>query len=154
MTRTIVAILALAQGMLFAQSKSPAQPSSTPVLQSALLQPAAFSAFSAKDNTATSSTGKIRISSLVAPKLIQSVSLTVASSPRMLATDSTVVLDLTVDESGKPTHIQVAESANPSLDQEVVAAVSQFRYKPGTLDGQPTAFPVKLHYTVKQGSSY
>jgi hypothetical protein len=143
MTRTIVAILALAPGMLVAQSKSPAQPSSTPVLQSALLQPAAFSAFSAKDNTATSSTGKIRISSLVAPKLIQSVSLTVASSPRMLATDSTVVLDLTVDES-----------ANPSLDQEVVAAVSQFRYKPGTLDGQPTAFPVKLHYTVKQGSSY
>jgi TonB family protein len=150
MTRTIAAILALTPGVLFAQAQSPAQPSSTPVLQSALLQPAAFVAFKASDN-ASANAASLRVSTgVVAPKLIHQADLAAArplsdSHPG----DRTVVLEMMVDATGKPTNLHVVAANDPTLDNEVIATVSQFRYKPGTLNGQPTAFPVRLHYTVQ-----
>jgi TonB family protein len=66
----------------------------------------------------------------------------------MLPGDHTVV-EMMVDETGKPTNLHVVKSFSPLLDHQVLQAVSQFRYKPGTLNGQPTAFPVKLHYTIE-----
>jgi hypothetical protein len=150
MTRTIAAILALTPGVLFAQAQSPAQPSSTPVLQSALLQPAAFVAFKASDN-ASANAASLRVSTgVVAPKLIHQADLAAArplsdSHPG----DRTVVLEMMVDATVKPTNLHVVAANDPTLDNEVIATVSQFRYKPGTLNGQPTAFPVRLHYTVQ-----
>jgi hypothetical protein len=156
MTRTIAAILALTPGMLLAQAKSPAQPSSTPMLQSALLQPAAFAALKASDNaSATSST--VRVSTgVVAPKLLKSVALTAdgKAHDRLTAADRTILVGMTVDEAGNPQNVHVIETVDPILDGEVVAAVKQFHYQPGTLDGQPAAFPVRLHYVLQQGSVY
>jgi TonB family protein len=154
MTRTIVAILALTPGMLLAQAKSPAQPSSTPVLQSALLQPAAFAAIKASNNNPAASNTSARISTgVVAPKLVHQVSLP-ANSYRMTSAENTVVIRMVVDEKGTPTQLQVERSADPILDQEVLQAVSQFHYRPGTLNGEPVAVPVKLEYKLEPGTAY
>jgi outer membrane biosynthesis protein TonB len=154
MTRTIAAILALAPGMLLAQAKTPAQPSSTPVLQSALLQPVAFAATKSSDN-ATSST-PVRISTgVIAPKLVHRVTLApTASRNYVLSADTTVVVKMVVDETGKPTNLHLVGNSDPFIAREVLDAVNQFRYQPGTLDGQPTAVPVKLEYTLQAGAAY
>jgi TonB family protein len=56
---------------------------------------------------------------------------------------------MTVDPTGKPTNLHIVKAFNAAIDQQVLATVSQFRYKPGTLNGQPTDFPVRLHYTIQ-----
>ncbi len=154
MTRTIAAILALAPGMLFAQAKSPAQPSSTPVLQSALLQPAAFNVVkTSNSNTAAGNTSARISTGVTAPKLVHQATLS-ANSYRMVAAENTVVIRLIVDENGNPTQLSVEKSADPILDKEVLQAVSQFHYQPGTLNGQPVAVPVRLEYKLEPGTAY
>ncbi len=150
MTRTIVAILALTPGVFFAQAQTPAQPSSTPVLQSALLQPVAFGAFKSSEN-GSANPSNLRVSTgVVAPQLIHQAELAnIQPGSSALPGEHTVVLEMTVDETGKPTNLHIVKPFNSIVDQQVVATVSQFRYKPGTLNGQPTAFPIKLHYTIQ-----
>jgi TonB family protein len=150
MTRTIVAILALTPGVLFAQAHTPAQPSSTPVLQSALLQPVAFAATKASDHAAAN-TSTVRVSTgVVAPQLIHQAELSaIEPSSTILPGDHTVVVEMTVDTTGKPTDLHIVKSFAPVIDQKVLTTVSEFRYKPGTLNGQPTAVPVRLHYTIQ-----
>jgi TonB family protein len=153
MTRTIVAILALTPAMLFAQAKSPAQPSSTPVLQSALLQPVAFVAEKSNDNAAANTTPARISTGVVAPRLVHSVDVTVDQDDARLAIlDREVVVEMIVDQAGNPTNLKVIQSADQALDKNVLTAVSQFRYRPGTLDGQPAAVPVRLEVTVPHGS--
>jgi len=60
-----------------------------------------------------------------------------------------VVVDLTVDESGKPTNLKVVKSADPFTDRGVLDAVSQYQFQPGTLDGTKVAVPVTIAYTIK-----
>jgi hypothetical protein len=144
MTRTIAAILALTPGILFAQSHVPAQPSSTPVLQSALLQPVAFAATSASEN-GSPNTSSLRVSTgVVAPQLVHQPELAIKRSSTLLPGDHTIV-----DATGKPTNLHIVTPFNAVIDQQVLATVSTFRYKPGTLNGQPTDFPVRLHYTIQ-----
>jgi TonB family protein len=147
--RTIVAILALSPAMLFAQAKVPAQPSSTPVLQSALVNVNPLYASAAAAAT------PVRVSTGVTPpKLIHSVALDQSGLilPQLFNTDRTVVIDMTVDETGKPTDLKVAKSADLVTNTEVLAAVAQFRYQPATVSGTPVAIPVKLEYTITHGT--
>ena len=53
-----------------------------------------------------------------------------------------------VHENGKPTDLAIVRSAGTALDKNVLAAVSQYRFKPGTLDKQPTAIPVNLQINL------
>ncbi len=152
MTRTIVAILALSPAMLFAQAHVPAQPSSTPVLHASLLQPAALVSEKSENGAAP---GSLRISTgVVAPKLVSSVSISSTSANHVVAIDRKVVVEMTVSESGKPCDLKVVESADPAMNDNVIAAVSRFQYKPGTLDGTPAAVPVRLEITIPRGTAY
>jgi TonB family protein len=63
-------------------------------------------------------------------------------------TDKKVVVEMLVDESGKPSDIKVVGSLAPVMERNVLAAVSQFRFTPGTLDNQPAAVPVDLEITL------
>jgi TonB family protein len=153
MKRTIVAILALAAPALIAQTATQAQPVSTPVLQTRVVQPAIFAsaAAPAADPTKTATT-PVRISTgVVAPKLVHSVDISRerATLTKVPGRDSVVVVDLTVDEKGKPTTLKVVKSADPFTDKGVLDAVSQYQFKPGTLDGTTVAVPVTIAYTIK-----
>jgi TonB family protein len=59
-----------------------------------------------------------------------------------------VILNLKVDEAGRPTNVQITKSPNASLDQPVLAAVRKFRFQPATLDNKPVAVPLVLTLEV------
>lgn len=148
MRKIIVATLLLTPMLLNAQASSPAQPqaSGTLTLQSKFVQPTELNASEA-DHTAPP-----RISTGVeSPKLIHTVAIqsdydAISSG---LTTDRKVVVEMVVDETGKPSDLKIVQSLNPLMDKNVLAAVSQYRYKPGTLDGEPTSIPVSLQVTLR-----
>jgi TonB family protein len=153
MKRTLVAILALSPVLAFAQTNSPAQPRSTQL--AAAYAPANLPAASSADRAATAST--IRVSTGVTPPhVISSVNFVAENTAalRHVAVEQHVVVTLDVDAAGKPTNLAIAKSAGPILDKEVLATVSQYRFQPGKLDGQPTAVPVRLDVVVPAGTTY
>jgi TonB family protein len=151
MKRTIVAILALSPVLAFAQTNTPAQPRSTQIAEAHA--PASFPTPSA-DRAAAAST--VRVSTGVTPPHVSHAVAFVSSQSRNAATavEQKVVLQLNVDETGKPTDISVVQSAGPIVDKDVVATVSQYRFTPGKLDGVATAVPVKLEVVVPAGTIY
>jgi TonB family protein len=128
--------------MLHAQAK-------TPVLQSQLSQPKLMlSAASGADRTTTSG---LRVSTgVVAPKLIHTVDIRSdgAQVYSVAGTDRKVVVDMVVDATGKPSALKIVKSAGPLMDENVLEAVSQYRYVPGTVSNQPTAVPVNLEIDI------
>jgi TonB family protein len=146
----IVATLALFPVLLHAQANSPAQPqaASNSALESKLVEPKAISG--SEINTATN--GSVRISTgVVSPKLIHTVDVSAeeGSAWKVFGGDQTVVVALVVEPTGKPADLKIVQSADPVLDRNVLEAVSQYRFKPGTVSNQPTAIPVTLQVVVK-----
>jgi outer membrane biosynthesis protein TonB len=56
---------------------------------------------------------------------------------------------MTVDVTGKPSNLKILQSLGPVMDHNVLAAVGQYRFTPGTLDGIPTAVPVNLQVVLR-----
>jgi TonB family protein len=61
-----------------------------------------------------------------------------------------VVLQLNLDQQGKPADIQVVKSINPTLDADVVDAVRQFRWTPATLNKLPVSTDLTLNVVVQR----
>jgi TonB family protein len=158
MKRTIfVAALALTPALLQAQATTPAQTSSPAVLSARLAPVADIKAAAANAAPAASAPSTVRVSTgVVAPKLLNPLAFanTAENRAHVAANEVTVVVTLTVDETGKPQQVAVSKSADAVLDQQVVAAISQARFKPGTLDGEPFALPVRLRVVVERGTEY
>ena len=150
MRKVIVASLALFPMLLHAQAKSPAQPQASsylPTLQSELIEPKAFGG----ENDDATTASPLRVSTgVVAPKLTHTVDISTDGDLTWEAIpfDRVAVVKMMVDENGKPSDMQIVESVSPTMDKNVLAAVSQYRFKPGTLDNQPTAVPVTLHILI------
>lgn len=151
MRRVIVATLLLSPMLLHAQANSPAQPQ-TSTLQSKLVQPVAFG--SEPDRNATGTATPLRISTGVnAPKLIHTVDVeSDAGFTAAARFERTAVVSMTVDPSGKPSDLKIVQSVNPIMDKNVLAAVSQYRFTPGTLDNQPVAVPVNLSVVLRSST--
>src|ERR1700736_4222937 len=151
MRRVTWAPLALTPMLLHAQANSPAQTQSSPAsttLQSKLVQPAELNASEAVAHSTT----PVRVSTgVAAPKLIHTVAIETDSDliPRGLAFDRKTVVEMTVDATGKPSNLKILQSLGPVMDHNVLSAVSQYRFTPGTLDGQPTSVPVNLQVVLR-----
>jgi TonB family protein len=151
MRKVIVAALALSPMLLHAQANSPAQTQSSAAratLQSKLVQPAELNGSEAAAPTAT----PVRISTGVgAPKLIHTVTIESDSDriPTGFAFDRKTVVEMTVDATGKPSNLKILQSLGPEMDHNVLAAVGQYRFTPGTLDGAPAAVPVNLQLILR-----
>jgi TonB family protein len=152
MRSVIVATLALTPMLLHAQANPPAKTktsSSSTTLQSKLVQPNELT--SAPDR----GTPSIRISTgVVAPKLFSTVPVESDNPPslRGFTIERKTVVEMVVDATGKPSNLKVVQSINPVMDKNVLAAVSQYRFVPGTLDGAPTAVPVSLEVTLRSAA--
>jgi TonB family protein len=95
----------------------------------------------------------VRISTgVVAPKLVTTVAIQEDGSriSQAIATPRETVVSMTVDATGKPTDIKVVKSLGDSMDKNVLAAVSQYRFLPGTVSGQATNFPVNLDIEIQK----
>lgn len=153
MRKVIAAALALSPMMLHAQATSPAQTQAAdnaPVLQSKLIQPKEI--VGAGRTAATSTAAPLRISSgVAAPKLIHTVNIVSDNEwPwKPAGVDRKVVVGMIVDQTGTPSDLKIVKSAGPEMDKNVLAAVSQYRFKPGTLDHQPTSVPVNLEIVLR-----
>ena len=149
MRRVIAATLALTPMLLHAQANSPAQtPSSASApLHSKLIQPKEFNSSEADHGTVT----PLRISTgVVAPKLIRTVQIESDSDrPSAFRVERKTKVAMTVDATGKPFELKIVQSLGPVMDRNVLAAVSQYRFTPGTLDGTPTAVPVNLEVVLR-----
>jgi hypothetical protein len=149
MRKVIVATLALTPMLLHAQANSPVknQTSPSPTLQSKLISPSELNG-SGANHTAT----PLRVSTgVVAPKLIHTIAIESDSdqSPRGFNVDRKTVVEMIVDKTGKPTDLKIVRSLGPTMDHHVLAAVSQYRFTPGKLDGEPAPVPVNLEVTLR-----
>ena len=142
MKRTMMAILAITPMMMHAQVKSPAQPGSTPTLESSNVQPAAFAGLKTSDHGATPTV--VRISSgITTPVLVHTVDVDRDHVLQNTAAEDRIVrVRMTIDASGKPTDLKVVQSTDKFTDQAILMAASQYRYKPATLNG--TAVPMEM----------
>jgi TonB family protein len=61
--------------------------------------------------------------------------------------DGPVVLSVVIDEEGVPTNIQVKKSLRADYDQSAIDGVSQWRYKPFLLNGNPTKVETTITVT-------
>jgi len=121
------------------------------LLVASLILPVAAVASQTKADASLQTTN-LRVSTGVkAPALVQSVDVAVPQNTvyATIPVGSQVELSLTVDRNGLPQNIQVVKSLNPDRDANVVAAVRQFRFRPGTMDHMP--IPVNVNLTVTIG---
>ena len=130
MRKVIVAILSLSSFMLHAQANTPAQ------TQVASNGPA--------PQVKRISTG------VIAPKLVHTVDVVAdsTSTAQLFSNNCTVVVGMVVDKNGKPEDLKIVRSASPGVDASVLAAVSQYRFTPGTVSNQPIATPLNLEVII------
>jgi TonB family protein len=74
-----------------------------------------------------------------APKLTRKVEPTYSEQARDAKIEGTVKLHLVVNEEGIAEDIYVVEGLEESLDQRAIEAIGQWRFTPGTKDGQAVA---------------
>jgi TonB family protein len=63
---------------------------------------------------------------------------------------SKVVVRAIVDENGIPRNVSIVQSAGPVVDRGAIAAVSQYRFKPATVDNQPTWATVSIAIKIQK----
>jgi periplasmic protein TonB len=72
------------------------------------------------------------------PRVIRQVKPTYTSAALLEKIQGTVIMELVVDRDGRPTQIRVVRSLDPpGLDGQAILAVSQWRFEPGRLAGNP-----------------
>jgi TonB family protein len=140
MRKALLATLALSPVLLHAQANSPAQ------LESKLSAPAIGAT---ADRGAISK--PLRVSTGVAkPKLIHQVEVNtdIVWPWAVVGVSKTVIVGMIVDKNGIPTELKIVRSGGPELDHNVLAAVAQYRFKPGTVSDQPVDFPLNLEMNL------
>ncbi|CAN5737445.1 hypothetical protein BH10ACI4_BH10ACI4_19080 [soil metagenome] len=153
MRKVILAALALSPMMLNAQANSPAQTKVSPTtMQSKLVAPEKLG--SSSSDAATASLKPLRISTgVIAPKLIKSVNVEASREALLTApgVNPMVIVSMVVDKTGTPQDLKIVRSVGNNLDRNVIAAVSQYRFAPGTLNNEPTAIELNLEITLQKG---
>lgn len=153
MRKVIAATLALTPMLLHAQVNSPAQTQTSgtsTTLQSKLVQPKDLNSSEADRGTAHVTTSRIS-TGVTPPKLISTVQIesdSIATS-RGFNLERKTVVAMMVDATGKPSDLKILHSLGSVMDRNVLAAVSQYRFTPGTLDGHPTTVPVDLEVVLR-----
>jgi TonB family protein len=90
--------------------------------------------------------GAIRVGSgITPPRLLHKVEPEYSPGARADHVQGTVVLELAVDEQGRPTGITVISPLGFGLDERAQSAVETWRFAPGVKDGKP----VKILATVE-----
>lgn len=75
---------------------------------------------------------------VTAPRVVKEVKPSYTEDAVASRIQGTVVLELVVTRDGRPTHIRVVRSLDPEgLDDQAIAAVTQWRFEPGRLAGAP-----------------
>lgn len=84
------------------------------------------------------------------PVLIHEVKPQYTDAAKARKIQGSVELAVLVQTDGSVgSDVRVTKSLDPDLDQEAIKAVRQWRFKPGTKDGQPVAVEVNIEMTFR-----
>ena len=84
-----------------------------------------------------------------APTLIYKIEPEFSEEARKARFEGTVVLYAEVDQSGRAINVRVMRSVGLGLDEKAIAAVAQWRFKPGTRNGKPAAMPATIEVNFR-----
>ena len=63
--------------------------------------------------------------------------------------EGTVLVNLVVDEAGRPTHLKIVRSLDKKFDKSALNAVSQYRFKPATREDKPVAVELNVDISFR-----
>ena len=86
---------------------------------------------------------------LVVPTILHSIDPEYSEEARKAKISGSVVLSLEVDPEGVPRNIRVVRPLGYGLDEKAIAAVSQWRFKPGMKDGKPVTVITNIETTFR-----
>lgn len=90
---------------------------------------------------------------VTAPKAIQTPDPDYPEAARNANYQGTVVLWLIVDTDGTTKQIKVVRKLGMGLDEEAVAAVKKWRFRPATKNGLPVAVQINVEVNFRTGMS-
>ncbi len=79
------------------------------------------------------------------PQVIYSPEPNFSDEARKARTQGVVQLLVVVGKDGRTYDVRVAQSLGMGLDEQAVAAVRRWRFRPATLNGQPVATQIAVH---------
>jgi TonB family protein len=83
------------------------------------------------------------------PVLIHKVDPPYPKTAQRAKIEGRVILSAEIHTDGRPYNLQVVQSLDPDLDLNAIDAVTQWRFHPGTRDGNPVAVLVRLEVNFK-----
>lgn len=84
-----------------------------------------------------------------APKILEKTSPWYTDEALREQVQGTVLIDIVIEKNGMPGFIEVTRGVEPSLDEQTVVTVSQWRFEPPMKDGQPIRVRVSLEVAFK-----
>jgi TonB family protein len=78
------------------------------------------------------------------PVIFPDPSVSRSELPRDLQGD--VIVEVTIDSEGNVVETRILQAIGHGIDEKIVAALRQRRYKPATLDGMPVASKQDVHF--------
>jgi protein TonB len=84
-----------------------------------------------------------------APTLLYKIEPEFSEEARKARFEGTVVLWAEVDAGGRAVNVRVLRSVGLGLDEKAIAAVSQWRFKPGTHNGKPVPMPATIEVNFR-----
>jgi TonB family protein len=89
------------------------------------------------------------------PRVVKDVKPKYSPEALRARIQGTVELDCVVEPDGMPREIRVTRSLDPDLDRRAIDALEQWRFRPGTKDGEPVRVRVvvELTFTLRSPSA-
>jgi len=85
------------------------------------------------------------------PKLTRSVNLQLSQQELAMQPATTqVAVRAIVDQYGFPRNLTIAKSSSENVNQKALAAVSEFRFKPATVDNKPVEAAVMIAIKIEK----
>lgn len=78
------------------------------------------------------------------PRVVYAQDPEFSEEARQQRVEGTVVLGITVTSEGKATQIRVVRSLGYGLDEKAIEAVRNWKFRPGTKDGQPVSVMIAV----------
>jgi len=83
------------------------------------------------------------------PQIIYSPEPNFSDEARKSKTQGVVLLMIVVGADGTPNHIRVQQSLGMGLDEKAIEAVSRWRFRPATFNGQPVATQIAVEVNFR-----
>jgi TonB family protein len=83
------------------------------------------------------------------PQVVSKVDPQLSEEARLANLNGTVSISLVVGEDGGPRNVRALTSAGLGLDEAAIAAVSKWRFKPGSKDGMPVPVSVDVEVNFR-----